>query len=184
VANFTGDIGDLQDLQTVAVNSSVSGRARLDFVVTDVPRGLFTGTGDAFGDTGTGLGEQEGLIGLANALNTIGVGDEVAVDRFSITFTDSTGADIRTFGADNAQIVAQEILAADGTSTGASQNVVWVLFSIRDQDVSNLVPDASTAQMRVAHTDALGFTVIGDWNLTGASSVNDAQNVQITPVTN
>jgi hypothetical protein len=191
VANFTGDIGDLQNLQTVAVNSSRPGRARLDFVVTDVPRNLFTGTGDAFGDTGAGLGEQVGLIGVANAPNTIGVGDEVAVDRFSITFTNGTGDDIRTFGVDNAQIVAQETLAPDGvTSTGARQDVVWVLFSIRDQgeatDVSdpNLVPGASTAQMRVAHPAGLGFTVIGEWDLTGDGSLNDAQDVQITPAAN
>ncbi|MEO2013709.1 MAG: hypothetical protein ABGZ53_05000 [Fuerstiella sp.] len=90
-------------------------------------------------------------------------------------------------GADNAQIVAQEILADDlVTVTGARQNVVWVLFSIRDQggptDVSNpnLVPGASTALMRVADQNGLGFTVIGTWNLTGEATVNDAQDVIIT----
>jgi hypothetical protein len=64
--------------------------------------------------------------------------------------------------------------------------VVWVLFSIRDQggptDVSNpnLVPGASTALMRVADQNGLGFTVIGTWNLTGEATVNDAQDVIIT----
>jgi hypothetical protein len=253
----------------VARNGSRPGQARLDFVVTDVPRGLFTGTGDSFGDTGAGHGRQLDLIGVANDPGTIGVGDEVAVDRFSITFSDANG-DIRTFGADNAQIVAQEILAADGTSTGARQDVVWVLFSIRNQtagelqtiqqqewkdlqtlheeeiadfqkvdkgfqdqlaagnlsneqintllaqqknnletlssslarhevdrlgtqakhgsekavtDVSdpNLVPGSSTAEMRVAGQDGLGFTVLGVWNLTGDGSIDDAQDVVITP---
>jgi len=190
VANFIGTAADLSGLPTNATNASRAGRPRFDFVITDVPRNLFTGTGDAFGDTGAGLGEQEELIGVANDPGTIGVGDEVAVNRFSLTFTDSNGADIRTFGSDNVQIVAQQILDANGNATGADQNVVWVLFSIRDQggatDVSNpnLVPGSSTATMRVASGTGndLGFTVLGQWSLTGDSSVNDAQDVVITPV--
>ncbi|HIK92723.1 MAG TPA: hypothetical protein EYG03_12170, partial [Planctomycetes bacterium] len=187
VATFTGTTDNLPELSTVGVNSSSPDRPRFDFVVTDVDRTLFTGTGDSFGDTGTGLGEAIDLIGVATPPGQIGVGDEVAVNRFSITFTDANSNDIRTFGADNAQIVAQEILAADGvTVTGARQDVAWVLFSIRDQggatDVSNpnLVPGASTAEMRLADQDGLGFTVIGTWNLTGDATVNFAQDVIIT----
>jgi hypothetical protein len=188
VATFTGTDADLSGLTILGVNSSRAGRARFDFVVTDVPRELFTGTGDAFGDTGAGLGEQVDLIGVANAPGTIGVGDEVAVNRFSVTLRDAAGVIIRTFGADNGQIVAQEILAADGvTVTGARQDVVWVLFSIRDQggatDVSNpnLVPGASTATLELANSDSLGVTILGQWSLTGDASVNDAQGVVITP---
>jgi hypothetical protein len=188
VATFTGTDADLSGLTTLGMNSSRAGRARFDFVVTDVPRELFTGTGDAFGDTGAGLGEQVDLIGVANAPGTIGVGDEVAVNRFSVTLRDAAGVIIRTFGADNGQIVAQEILAADGvTVTGARQDVVWVLFSIRDQggatDVSNpnLVPGASTATLELANSDSLGLTILGQWSLTGDASVNDAQGVVITP---
>jgi hypothetical protein len=170
-ANFTGTSADVAALPTAGTNASRLTRPRFDFVVTDVPMGLFSGTGDSFGHTGAGLGEAIDLIGVATPPGQIGVGDEIGVDRFSLTFTDANGAIIRIFGGDNAQIVAQEITAGDGvTVTGARQDVAWVLFSIRDQglavDVTTpaLVVGSSLATLRV------DSDVIATWSLVGDSS--------------
>ena len=170
-ANFIGTSGDVETLPTAGTNASRMTRPRFDFVVTDVPISLFSGTGDSFGHTGAGLGEAIDLIGVATPPGQIGVGDEIGVDRFSLTFTDANGGIIRIFGGDNAQIVAQEITAGDGvTVTGARQDVAWVLFSIRDQgpavDVTDpaLVVGSSLATMRV------DSDVIATWSLVGDSS--------------
>jgi hypothetical protein len=181
-ANFTGTSADVAALPTAGTNASRLTRPRFDFVVTDVPRSLFAGTGDSFGDTGTGLGEAIDLIGTATPPGQIGVGDEIGVDRFSLTFTDANGGIIRIFGGDNAQIVAQEITAGDGvTVIGARQDVAWVLFSIRDQglaaDVTTpaLVVGSSLATMRV------DSDVIATWSLVGDSSTPEgALAVSIT----
>ncbi len=169
-------------LPTAGTNGSRLTRPRFDFVVTDVPIGLFSGTGDSFGHTGAGLGEAIDLIGVATPPGQIGVGDEIGVDRFSLTFTDANGDIIRVFGGDNAQIVAQEITAGDGvTVTGARQDVAWVLFSIRDQggavDITSpaLVVGSSLATMRV------DSDVIATWSLVGDSSTPEgALAVSIT----
>jgi hypothetical protein len=181
-ANFTGLFTDVAGLPTAGTNASRLTRPRFDFVVTDVPIGLFAGTGDSFGHTGTGLGEAIDLIGVATPAGQIGVGDEIGVDRFSLTFTDVNGDIIRIFGGDNVQIVAQEITAGDGvTVIGARQDVAWVLFSIRDQglavDVTTppLVVGSSLATMRV------DSDIIATWSLVGDSSTPEgALAVSIT----
>jgi cytochrome c peroxidase len=188
IANF---IGAAQDLlaggATVAdfQNASRAGRARLDIIIANVPRPLFVNTGDAFGDTGTGLGEQV----PPNPPNTIGAGDEVGVDRFSAIFKDASGNVIRTFAQDNVQIVAQEILAADGvTVTGARQDVVWLLWSIRFGDVATLAGattveiwlDVGTQIIGAAVSVADGAALLASANVAGDFVGNFAQNVAFT----
>ena len=164
-------------------NASTATRARLDITIADVPLRFFQPLPAAFA-----VGETVGCGGPGD-LSFVCVGDEVAVGGFSATFLDDQGAIIRTFGVDNAQVVAQELFdAAGGPITDAagvpqaSQTVAWVLFSIRDtaagNDVSapNLVPGASTVEVR------LGGVLLASATLTGDASLNNAAGVTVTSV--
>jgi hypothetical protein len=164
-------------------NASTATRARLDITIADVPLSFFKPLPPAFA-----VGETVGCGGPSD-LSVVCVGDEVAVGGFSATFVNSEGGIIRTFGVDNAQVVAQELFDADGgpitDAAGvpqASQTVAWVLFSIRDtaagNDVSapNLVPGASTVEVR------LGGVLLASATLTGDASLNNAAGVTVTSV--
>jgi hypothetical protein len=146
-ATFTGTAADI-DADTVTFESlSRPGRARIDVTIPNVDLDLFANTG--FGAPVT-------------------AGDEVAVDSFLLTFTDSNNGNVT--GAFSAEIVAIQ----DPISLDVDQNSVNVLFSIRGADVAPLiVPTGSTATL-TANGD-----LIATASFTGDSSANSAVNVEV-----
>jgi len=181
-ARFTGTADDLvaENITVQFANGSRPNVPRLDITITDVPLDLFT-IPAAFA-----VGETPGC-GAAGDLSVVCVGDEVAVDRFTATFSDSAGTEIRTFGLDTVQIVSQELFGADGVTAQVdangvpqvSQIVTWVLFSIRFDDVAPLVPGMSTVVVELDKGTAAAVT-LGSAVLLGDSAINDAQNVSVT----
>jgi len=174
-ANFTGTLDDLTGLSISFANDSRVDGARFEITITDVPRAAFTNTGDAFGDTGAGTGEAPGCGPAAppagSGVSEICPGDAIAVDSFEFTFFDNLGDPIRTFGSETVQIGAQDVFGIDGvTVTGASQEVVGVLWSIRGDDVTGppaLVQSPggfATANVVVdgAVTELASFDLVGD----------------------
>lgn len=87
------------------VNASTPGRPRFDIIIPDVLLSLFNIPAHF------AKGETPGC-----AAPTISLGDEVAVEGFTAKFFDQNNALIRSFGADNAQLVAQALFQADGVT--------------------------------------------------------------------
>jgi len=174
---YLGNAGDLVGLTVVAENVSTLAVPRIDIVITDVSRALFTNAFGQFGDAltdaagnptgqdGAGLGEFPGC-----GTGSICPGDEVGVDGFSATFTTAAGDVV--FDRNNVQIVAQEVFDAEGVVlTGARQDRVWVLWSIRFGDVAPLSPSHLVVRQ--------GGTVLAEFDLVGDSAVNNALDVTI-----
>ncbi|MEO2135929.1 MAG: hypothetical protein ABGY28_00525, partial [bacterium] len=174
---YLGDAGDLVGLTVVAENVSTPAVPRIDIVITDVSRALFTNAfgqlGDALtdaagnptGQDGAGLGEFPGC-----GTGSICPGDEVGADGFSATFTTASGDVV--FDRNNVQIVAQEVFDAEGVVlTGARQDRVWVLWSIRFGDVAPLSPSHLVVRQ--------GGTVLAEFDLVGDSAVNNALDVTV-----
>ena len=147
-------------------------------MITDVPLSTFDLPDEFF------IGETLGCGGPGDR-SIVCVGDEVAVTRFTATFTDGLGNHIQTFGEDTVQAVSQELFLADGVTplTDAngiplvSQTVTWVLWSIRFEDVGPLVPDGLSLV-----TIRLDDTVLAQAALTGDSVAGDAVGVSFFPV--
>ena len=171
VETFDGGVGDLAGLQVrFANNSTLSIRPRCDNTITGVPLGLFS-LPDAFF-----IGEPPGCGGPGDR-SIVYVGDEVAINRFTATFTNlNTGALIATFGEETVQAVSQEVFAPGDlvNPIGARQDVPWALWSVRFEDVAPLVPDQSLVMVR------LDNTVLAQAVFTGDSAVNDATDVAET----
>ncbi|MBT6572287.1 MAG: hypothetical protein HON21_16770 [Gammaproteobacteria bacterium] len=108
----------------------------------------------------------------------------MAVEGFTAKCFDQNNALIRSFGADNAQLVAQELLQADGVTplldaNGVplvDQNVAWILFSIRFSDVVPLVPGSSSVVV------SMNGVILASATFSGNSALNDAQDVVVTSV--
>jgi len=163
-------VRDLEGLSVSFSNNSKAGTPRFDVVITDVPINLFT-IPAVFA-----VGETNGC-GAANDLSIVCPGDEVAVSGFSLTFGDESRQFTRRFALDNVQIVAQEVLDVNGDPTeDARQDVVWVLWSVRFEDVSLLVNGETRAMVH------LGNIELASAIFSGNSSENDAQNVSVTSV--
>jgi len=175
-ANFTGNVADLAGLSVQFSNGSREGKARIDMSMRDVPRMLFANTGDFFGDTGAGLGLQLDILGFENEPGTIGLGDEMAVDRFSANFMDGNKV-VRSFALGDVIIVAQKTRDANGNDTGASQDVVEVMWTIRFNDVATLVKADRVEIM-------LDDTMLSTAEIVGDVTINDAQGVSFVNVVN
>ena len=148
-------------------------RPRFDIIIPDVLLSLFNIPAHF------AKGETPGC-----AAPTICLGDEVAVEGFTAKCFDQNNALIRSFGADNAQLVAQELLQADGVTplldaNGVplvDQNVAWILFSIRFSDVVPLVPGSSSVVV------SMNGVILASATFSGNSALNDAQDVVVTSV--
>ena len=183
VANIVGELQHLGGLTTEFYNLSRPGRPRLDIIIADVPRTLIVNTGDAFGDTGTGSGVQLDLIGSANPPGTIGVGDMLTLDRLSAVFKDGAGNVIRSFAEDNVVVEAQEMIAADGfTITGARQDVVEILWSIRLDGVTTLAGATRVEILLDGGTAAQSVLATAD--IAGDMTLNSALGVTFSNIVN
>lgn len=152
----TAPATNLAGLSVAFANASRPVLLRYDIVITDVQRSLFTNFFGNFGDRRTGAnnllieppvfgGGLDEFAGCDSPL--ICPGDEVGLDGFTATFAPANGDPPVVFGINNVQIVAQETTdPATGLVTGAEQNKVWVLWSIRGNDVKDLSPSTLTVK--------------------------------------
>jgi len=170
-------VADLAGLSAKFTNASRAGRARLDINIPNVPRILIANTGDFFGDTGTGLDKQLGIIGIESDSGTIGLGDQMAVDRFSAKFMDGNKV-VRAFALGDVVVMAQKNRDANGDVTGASQDVVELMWSIRFDAVATLVK-ADRVEIMLDDT-----VLLSSADIVGDVTINDGQGVSFINVVN